>query len=256
MARLVSRYERQPRGLRPLILGQYRRLQLTFGIFAAAGCLLIFGAIVQELLSYGLLVRFDEELAATLHAQATLPLTILFLAVAALASIEGTALVGLFVLVACGLRRRWLYAGVWFAAVTAAGILNLLLKELFARPVPSFPKQFVNNKVVADISNALPGGEMITSYSFPSGHAMESVTMYGMLAYFGMLGIQSGRARVAVALGGMFLVLSIGFSRVYLGVHYFSDVIGGYAAGGVLLSAFITGTEIIRWRNTSKSRNP
>ena len=112
--------------------------------------------------------------------------------------------------------------------------------------MPSFTKQFMNNKVVADISNTLPGGEMITSYGFPSGHAMESVIMYGMLAYFGVLGLQSGRARVAIILGGVFLVLSIGFSRMYLGVHYISDVLAGYAAGGVWLSALITGAETIR----------
>jgi undecaprenyl-diphosphatase len=108
---------------------------------------------------------------------------------------------------------------------------------------------------VADISNTLPGGEMITSYGFPSGHAMQAVIIYGMLAYFGVLAVQSGRARVAIVLGGMFLVLLIGFSRIYLGVHYFSDVIGGYAAGGVLLSAFIICTETIRRRNTRKPTN-
>jgi membrane-associated phospholipid phosphatase len=41
-------------------------------------------------------------------------------------------------------------------------------------------------------------------------------------------------------------VLLIGFSRMYLGVHYFSDVVAGYAAGGVWLSALITGAEIVR----------
>jgi undecaprenyl-diphosphatase len=216
---------------------------------------LIFGAIAGEVLSDGHLVRFDEEVAATLYAQATLPLTILFLVVAALASSAGAALAGVFVLVACGLRGRWLYVGMWFAAVAAGEILNLLLKELFARPALSLPKQFMDNKVVAYTSNAFPGGEMITSYSFPSGHAMESVIMYGMLAYLGVLGLQSGRARIAITLGGMFLVLSIGFSRMYLGAHYFSDVIGGYAAGGVLLSLFILCTETIRRRNTRKPTN-
>jgi membrane-associated phospholipid phosphatase len=255
VARLVSRCERQLRWLRQLIPGQYlSSLHLTLGLFAA-GCLIVFGGIARELLSNGPLVRFDEEVVATLPAQATLPLTIFFLIVSALCSIGGVALVGLLVVVAYGLRRRWLYAGMWFAAVSIGEILNLILKELFARPPPYFPNRFMNEKLQAYTGNGLPGGDTITSYGFPSGHAMESVIMYGMLAYFAVRGVQSGRARVAIVLGGMFLVLSIGFSRMYLGAHYFSDVIGGYAAGGVLLSAFIICTETIRRRNTGKPPN-
>jgi undecaprenyl-diphosphatase len=51
---------------------------------------------------------------------------------------------------------------------------------------------------------------------------------------------------VAVVLGAALMVVLIGFSRMYLGVHYFSDVLAGYAAGGVWLSALITGAETIR----------
>ena len=85
-----------------------------------------------------------------------------------------------------------------------------------------------------------------TSYSFPSGHAMESFVAYGMLAYLAVLALKTWEARVAAVCGAALLVVLIGFSRMYLGVHYFSDVIAGYAAGGVWLSALITGAETIR----------
>jgi membrane-associated phospholipid phosphatase len=85
-----------------------------------------------------------------------------------------------------------------------------------------------------------------TSYSFPSGHAMESFVAYGMLAYLAVLWLRTWEARVAVICGAALLVVLIGFSRMYLGVHYFSDVIAGYAAGGVWLSALITGAETMR----------
>ncbi len=249
VARLLSRHKHQLRWLlRPLALGQY----LTFGVFAVAGCLLIFCGIAQELLSDGRLMRFDEEVAIALHAQATLPLTIFFLVFAALCSIGAVALVGLLVVIAYGLRRRWLYAGMWFAAITIGEIINLVLKELFARPVPSSPNPFLTPELTSFTGNDLPGGHTVTSYSFPSGHAMESVIMYGMLAYFAVLPVQSRGARVAIVLGGILLVVLIGFSRMYLGAHYFSDIVGGYAAGGVLLSAFIITTEKIRRRNTGK----
>jgi membrane-associated phospholipid phosphatase len=67
-----------------------------------------------------------------------------------------------------------------------------------------------------------------------------------MLAYFAVLTLRSWRARTAAVFSAAVLVILIGFSRMYLGVHYFSDVVAGYAAGGVWLSALITGAETIR----------
>ena len=85
-----------------------------------------------------------------------------------------------------------------------------------------------------------------TSYSFPSGHAMVSFVVYGMPAYLAVLTLENWRARVAIVFGAALLVILIGFSRVYLGVHYPSDVLAGYAAGGVWLSALVTGAETVR----------
>ena len=118
----------------------------------------------------------------------------------------------------------------WLAAVSGSALLNWLLKGLFQRPRPHFAHPLV----------------VESSYSFPSGHAMESFVAYGMLAYLAVLALRTWEARVAVVCGAALLVVLIGFSRMYLGVHYFSDVIAGYAAGGVWLSALITGAETIR----------
>jgi undecaprenyl-diphosphatase len=69
-----------------------------------------------------------------------------------------------------------------------------------------------------------------------------------MLAFFCVLALRTWRARTAVVFGAALLVLLIGFSRMYLGVHYFSDVVAGFASGGIWLSALITGSETIRRR--------
>jgi undecaprenyl-diphosphatase len=127
-------------------------------------------------------------------------------------------------------RRWWLYLGTWLAAVGGSALLDQLLKGLFARPRP-----FFEHPVLVE-----------ASYSFPSGHAMESFVLYGMLAYFAVLALKTWRARTAVVFGAALLVLLIGLSRMYLGVHYFSDVLAGYAAGGVWLCALITGAETVR----------
>ncbi len=67
-----------------------------------------------------------------------------------------------------------------------------------------------------------------------------------MLAYLAVLALRRWESRVGVVFGAALLVVKIGFSRMYLGVHYVSDVIAGYAAGGVWLSALITGAEVVR----------
>jgi undecaprenyl-diphosphatase len=83
-------------------------------------------------------------------------------------------------------------------------------------------------------------------WSFPSGHAMGSLVAYGMLAYLLVRDPKGRPPRMAIVAGAVTLVLLIGLSRMYLGVHYFSDVVGGYAAGMVWLAACITGLEVAR----------
>ena len=231
VARLRTRYDVQLRWLlRRLTPGQYLGLHLTVGLLAAAGCLWLFGGLAEDLLTGDPIVRFDRALEDYLHARATPPLTTFFLIVTALGSIEAMVLLGVIVAAILAWGRRWVFLGSWLAAVAGSAVLNQLLKGLFERPRPYFEHPLL----------------IEPSYSFPSGHAMESFVVYGMLAYFAVLALRSWKARVAVVCGATLLVMLIGFSRIYLGVHYFSDVLAGYAAGGVWLSALITGVETIR----------
>jgi undecaprenyl-diphosphatase len=76
---------------------------------------------------------------------------------------------------------------------------------------------------------------------------MESLIGYGMLAYLLIVMIPgTPKRRLVIVLCTSLLVLAIGWSRLYLGVHYFSDVVGGYAAGLLWLSACISGLEVSR----------
>jgi undecaprenyl-diphosphatase len=211
-------------------------LHLTLGLLVAAGGLWLFGELAENLTSNDPLVRFDKTVAATLHGQATPAFTTVFMLITSLGTLEALGTLGLLVAVIYSVRRRWLYVGAWIAALAGGEALDQLLKELFARPRPSFVDPLLFE----------------TGYSFPSGHAMMSLVTSGMLAYFAVLALQSWRARGAVIFGAALLALLIGFSRIYLGVHYFSDVVAGFAAGGIWLSTLITGMEIIRRRKASK----
>jgi membrane protein DedA with SNARE-associated domain/membrane-associated phospholipid phosphatase len=231
VARLRTRYDAQLRWLlRRLTPGQYLGLHLTVGLLAAAGCLWLFGGVVEDLITGDPLVRFDRALDDYLHSHATPHLTTFFLVVTAFGSTVAMVLLGVVVAALLAWRRLWTLLWTWIAAVAGSALLNWLLKGLFQRPRPHFAHPLV----------------VETSYSFPSGHAMESFVVYGMLAYLAVLWLRSWEARMAAVCGAALVVVLIGFSRMYLGVHYFSDIVAGYAAGGVWLSALMTGAETIR----------
>jgi membrane-associated phospholipid phosphatase len=86
-------------------------------------------------------------------------------------------------------------------------------------------------------------------YSFPSGHSMGAIVFYGMVAYFFCLFAKSMTPKVLTCVVCVLLIVMIGGSRIYLGVHYPSDVIAGFIAGGAWLVVCITGLRLKVERN-------
>jgi membrane-associated phospholipid phosphatase len=123
------------------------------------------------------------------------------------------------------LRRQWAAVLGLASAGIGAALLNNLLKVVFHRGRPIFATEFITRP----------------SWSFPSGHAMDSMAGYGFLAFLLIQQTRDDARRKAIALAAAVLILLVGFSRIYLGVHYPSDVIGGYLAGGIWLIACIAG---------------
>ncbi len=214
--------------------GYARRHPAAPGLLISAGCTCLFVMIAAGVITGGPLTRFDLWVTDALHAHASSApvLTEAVRVVGAPGSMVALALVSALVAMALLAQRRWSAFAAWLVAVLGGEALNLLLKDLFARPRPRFERPLV----------------VETSYSFPSGQAMESLVVYGMLAYFAVLILSGSGKRVAVAVGAAVLVVLIGFGRVYLGAHYLSDVVGGFAAGGAWLGAVIAGWEARRGR--------
>ena len=103
--------------------------------------------------------------------------------------------------------------------LTVAGstLCTHLFKFVFARPRPEF------------ILNQLD------SFSFPSGHATGAMALYGVLIYISLILIKNKQYRILLITFLSLLIFLIGFSRIYLGYHYLSDVIVGYSIGLVWL---------------------
>lgn len=164
--------------------------------------------------------RFDEAVRDGVHVWASGPLTFAMRGITELGSTAFLLILGsvLFWRLARARRRRAAVLLV-IAALGGEG-LDQLLKLLFERPRPA----------------VFFGLEQPASYSFPSGHSMASCCFYGALALIASQGAQTGVRRWAIRLAAAALILLVGVSRIYLGVHYPSDVLGGYAAAGAWLS--------------------
>ena len=177
-------------------------------------CLVLFFWLAKEVLP-GHELGFDRRAFAWADSHNSTFLTELIKGVTFLASrnfISGAALmlIGYFLFVK---KHKWYSLKVPVIAVGSIS-LNLLLKYLFNRPRPLIP-------------------HLVESYglSFPSGHAMISASFYGLLIYLVYKNIASSVWRwVLIGLLSL-LIMFIGFSRVYLHVHYATDVLAGLAAG-------------------------
>lgn len=113
------------------------------------------------------------------------------------------------------MRRSDQAALLWIATLSGA-LLNLILKAAIARPRPP-------------VTTAVHVG----NFAFPSGHAMSSMVVYATLAYLIVRDAPGAATRTLTILIAVLVILLIGLSRIYLGVHYATDVIGGYLAGFV-----------------------
>lgn len=89
------------------------------------------------------------------------------------------------------------------------------------------------------------------SSSFPSGHAATSVAFYGFMIYLLWRNVPGRKKRIGLLCVGMAVIIAVGFSRLYLGLHYLSDVLGGYLLGLLWL---LVGIALAEWMRSGKDR--
>jgi len=238
LGRLADRYPRVWGFARArLSPAGYLGLHLTAGILVSLLALWLFGGVLEDVVAGEPLTQFDRVLSAQLHLRATPAGIDFFRVMSFIGSPPSWTVIAVAVLVWLMQTRQHLLAGSWAAAILGSGLLDFALKLLVHRPRPVFATPF-------DIA---PG------WSFPSGHSMGALVGFGMIAYFLLLRTRSPAARVAIVSTAALLTLLVGFSRLYLGVHFFSDVVGGFAVGIVWLSACVTGLEVARRRRAFRA---
>jgi len=209
------------------------------GFPAAAGALMVFAWLARGVLREQT-AGFDAAVRDAVHAWATPSLTCIMLCATQLGSAPFLLFVGalaIWRLAAAGRKHAAVLVGV---AALGGEALDQILKLCFHRPRPE----------------AFFGLTDPPTYSFPSGHALTATCFYGVLA-----ALLAGRLRRVAAKAGVWalaaaLVALIGLSRVYMGVHYPSDVLAGYAAAVIWLAAVGTGYGVWRWRGRRRRAPP
>jgi undecaprenyl-diphosphatase len=130
------------------------------------------------------------------------------------------------------LQRRYVAAVLLILVIALAPSVNARVKNIFQRDRPA----------------GIDPLAMEASYSFPSGHSMESMIAYGMLGYVLVVALPRRWQRRFAVIAMASLILSIGFSRMYLSAHWLTDVLGGFSLGVAWSAFWITVLECGRRR--------
>lgn len=203
---------------------------LALAVSIIGGFLLLFIEIVDELKEEEL-IRFDESVIQYVQAFISPRLTEYMSVVTFLGSVKWLAFSVLIAAVLLFLFKKRSLA--WFMVLSSGlgALFNLLLKWIFKRERPDI-RPLIEEQ----------------GFSFPSGHSMGSFIFYGSLAYMIIHLAKRKRWKAAwTVMLGCFIMM-IGLSRIYLGVHFPSDVIAGFAAGGAWLTIMIIGFRYYEYR--------
>ncbi|EUJ24450.1 phosphatase PAP2 family protein [Listeria grandensis] len=166
--------------------------------------------------------KFDLNWIGRIQTNVSASKTSLIDSLTMIGSAETAIILTIIVVVILFFLRKFV-VGLWFGGtvLVCAILLNAVLKHIFERPRPNF------NRLIAE-----------TGFSFPSGHATGTTIFYGLAAMFLIFTVKQMWAKIVIGVVGLGWIFFIMYSRVYLGVHYPTDVLGGFLFG--IASIFIS----------------
>lgn len=191
----------------------------------------LFGHLAEDVVTNDPIVIFDKTVSDTFHAQAD-PQTTQWMFLITRGGYEVINVIGIIWAITLIARHHWRMLFVLALVIPGAWLLNSALKSAFNRPRPVFNTPLV----------------VLDTLSFPSGHATSSMVFYGFLVYLVARRGRNPLAWVAASISALGVIGLIGVSRVYLGAHYPSDVLGGYLSGAIWLVFVILADRWLRRR--------
>ncbi|HEY4129231.1 MAG TPA: phosphatase PAP2 family protein [Gemmatimonadaceae bacterium] len=202
-------------------------------LILAAGALWIFAATFDAVLDNATMVRWDIATAAAIHRHTTTDGLRVFEAISQAGSPTTMGVIAVIGVITLAIQRRRTLIVTWIAAFCGGAILENVLKVVVGRTRPTYGAVYLTDK----------------SLSFPSGHAMMAMLGLGMLVYILIVTRAiRGWIRVVVIVIASMCVMLVGLSRIYIGVHYPSDVLGGFTAGFAWLGVCVSVAGVVLHR--------
>ena len=216
----------------PLSAEKYLALQLLAGAAAIVGAALAVGYLATNIATGDPLTILDARIAVWFHVHARTPFTEMMLLLSRVNGYGGILVLSALFAILLARRREWQWIAFVVVAVPGGMAINVLAKLAFARQRPSFDDPLV----------------MLSTYSFPSGHAVSSTLFYGALAAF-LTPRVTMSVRPWLWIGALAIVALVALSRVYLGAHYLTDVVAGVAVGIAWLACCMVAWLAYLWRS-------
>ncbi|HDL53416.1 MAG TPA: phosphatase PAP2 family protein [Proteobacteria bacterium] len=211
---------------------------LTTGFLVTAFFFYLFIAVVEDVVFHDPLTSLDRTIFYALQGVHSRFADEFFVFITTMGSSVPVMISFLVILGILAINRKRLEA-FFFAFNFIGGVVFLMaMKYLFQRPRPEAIYQFFSE----------------TTPSFPSGHTFIATAVLGLGLYFLIRFVRTGGARTAAVFSYLLFIFLVGLSRIYLGVHWFSDVLGACFAGFVWISMVITSYEYVIKRDSPKNR--
>lgn len=198
-----------------LIPGTATGLGLTIGLAAAFAALVYVIELMAEVLFGTKVVAIDRRILNLIATMRTPTLDEVMYAASYLGNARTVVILLAAALIMTLLARRWLDTVLLILAPVAAELFMAILKLLVHRPRPP-----LEDARIVD-----------SGFSFPSGHATLAATFYGVVAFLLIVRARPEWLKALIGVGAAIIVFAVGVSRVYLGAHYSTDVMAGWALG-------------------------
>lgn len=214
-------------------------LPLTLMVLAFAVNIALLSELTESVLDTEWIVTLDKEFTAMLHSGRSDTLSRVLYGFTQLGEQEAVFIIGGVVSAIFLYRRHYVALLAFWLALAGVGIST------------RYGKTFISRERPADVAYYV-----VEHFSFPSGHATTVMAMFGLLAYFLWRHYNAHPQRGLVLWLAAVLITIVGFSRVYLGVHYLSDVLAGFLLGALWLLVGISLMEAMSYRKKKKAAKP
>ncbi|AKD05523.1 phosphoesterase [Pontibacter korlensis] len=207
-------------------------LPLTLIVFAGLVNMALLSNLTESVIESEWIVTLDKKFTSALFDMRSDRLSQALYTITWLGDQQAVFVIGGVATIAFLLHRHWVSLVAFWLALGGVGLSVRFGKTIISR-----------NRPVADVAYYVA-----EHFSFPSGHATTAVVLYGMLSYLLYRRLSAFWQRALLVWETIIMIMLVGFSRIYLGVHYLSDVLAGFLLGALWLLVGISIVEVMLYR--------